>query len=167
MILCSTLSLIRHLICGNSYSWFLNLNLIYKILQTGAGSGLLISVLEKLVTGAIDVKMDVLEEKSSFQILGFSFSSKLVCGSYIVSVFKTVFEKIGVLIHSIKFFSPVLYLYKSTIWLYVDTAVMSELVLQAAKWICQISYKNRYLGPLVLYLQLFLNPWVIFEMQLA
>ena len=120
MILCPTLSLIRHLICGNSYSWFLNLNLIYKILQTGAGSGLLISVLEKLVAGAIDVKMDGFEEKPSFQILGFSFSSELGCGSYIVSAFKTVFEKIGVLIYSIKFFSPVLYLYKSTIWLYVE-----------------------------------------------
>ena len=48
MILLSTLSVIRHLICYKNYNWLLNLNLIYKILWTGTGSGLLISVLEKL-----------------------------------------------------------------------------------------------------------------------
>ena len=71
----------------------LNLNLTYKTLWTGAGSGLLISLLEKLNwfktqvvwfdwsnnTGAIDVKMDgsVLVEKSSFKMPGLTFSSKL------------------------------------------------------------------------------------------
>ena len=48
MILFSTLSVIRHLICGNNWNWLLNLNLIYKTLWTRAGSGLLISMLEKL-----------------------------------------------------------------------------------------------------------------------
>ena len=48
MILLSTLSVIRHLICGNNKNWLLNLNLIYKAVGTGAGSGLLISVLENL-----------------------------------------------------------------------------------------------------------------------
>ena len=48
MILLSILSVIRHLICGNNLNWLLNLNLIYKTLWTGAGSGLLISMLEKL-----------------------------------------------------------------------------------------------------------------------
>ena len=38
----------RHLICGNNLNWLLNLNLIYETLWTGAGSGLLISMLEKL-----------------------------------------------------------------------------------------------------------------------
>ena len=41
------LSMIRHLICDNSWSWLLNLNLTYKILWTCIG-GLLISMLEKL-----------------------------------------------------------------------------------------------------------------------
>ena len=38
-------------------------------------------------TGAIDLKMDesVLEEKSSFKMLGLTFSSKLDWGSYIIS----------------------------------------------------------------------------------
>ena len=71
-------------------------------------------------TCAIDVKMDgsVLEEKSSFKMLGLSFSSKLDWGSYIVSIAKTTSKKIGALIHSMKFLSPevALYLYKSTIW---------------------------------------------------
>ena len=70
-------------------------------------------------TGAIDVKMDesVLEEKSSFKMLGLTFSSKLDWGSYIISTAKTASKKIGALIRSIKFLSPevVLYLYKSTI----------------------------------------------------
>ena len=71
-------------------------------------------------TGAIDVKMDgsVLEEKSSFKMLGLTFSSKLDWGSYIVSIAKTASKKIGALIHTMKFLSPevALYLYKSTIW---------------------------------------------------
>ena len=41
------LSVIRHLICGNNWNWFLNLNLIYETLWSGAGSGVLISMLEK------------------------------------------------------------------------------------------------------------------------
>ena len=71
-------------------------------------------------TGAIDVKMDgsVLEEKSSFKMLGLTFSSKLDWGSYIISIAKTASKKIGALIRSMKFLSPevALYLYKSTIW---------------------------------------------------
>ena len=70
-------------------------------------------------TGLIDVKMDgsVLEEKTSFEMLGLTFSSKLDWGSYIVSITKTASKKIGALIRSVKFLSPeaALYLYKSTI----------------------------------------------------
>ena len=42
-------------------------------------------------TSGIDVKMDgsVLEEKSSFKMLGLTFSSKLDWGSYIISIAKT------------------------------------------------------------------------------
>ena len=70
-------------------------------------------------TGAIDVKMDrsVLEEKSSFKMLGLSFSSKLDWGSYIISIAKKASKKIGALICSMKFLSPEVaqYLYKSTL----------------------------------------------------
>ena len=70
-------------------------------------------------TGAIDMKIggSVLEEKSSFKMLGLTFSSKLDWGSYIISIAKTASKKIGVLIRSMKFFSPevALYIYKSTI----------------------------------------------------
>ena len=59
-----------------------------QTLWTGARSGLLISMLGKLLdrsnnTGSIDVKVDgsVLEEISSFQMLGLTFSSKLDWGS--------------------------------------------------------------------------------------
>ena len=48
MILLSSLSGMRHLICGNNLNWLLNLNPISKILWTVARSGLLISVLRKL-----------------------------------------------------------------------------------------------------------------------
>ena len=91
-----------------------------------AGIGLLISMLEKLNlfdwsnnTGAIDLKMhgSVLEEKSSFKMLELSFTSKLDCGSYIISIAKPVSKKIKTLIRSMKFLSPevALYLCNSTI----------------------------------------------------
>ena len=54
----------------------------------------------------------VLEEKSSFKILGQSFCSKLDCGSYIVSIPKTVFKKSRGLIRSKKFLLR-FYLYNS------------------------------------------------------
>ena len=59
----------------------------------------------------------VLEEKSSFKMLGLTLSSKLDWGSYIVSLAKTASKKIGALIHSLKFPSPeaALCLYKYTI----------------------------------------------------
>ena len=73
MMLLSIVSVIRHLICGNNLNWLLNWNLIQETWWTGAGSGLLISMLEKQLvsfdqsnnTGAIDLKMDgsILEEK--------------------------------------------------------------------------------------------------------
>ena len=44
----SILSVIRHLICGSNYHWLPNLNLIYKTLWSGARSGLLILMLEKI-----------------------------------------------------------------------------------------------------------------------
>ena len=73
-------------------------------------------------TGVIDVKMDrsVLEEKSSFKMLGLTFSSKLDCGCYIIWIAKTASRKIGVLICSMKFLSLefALHLYKSTIKYY-------------------------------------------------
>ena len=71
-------------------------------------------------TCAIDMKMDgsVLDEKSSFKMLGLTFSSKLDRGSYIISIAKTASKKIGDLISSMKLISPeiALYLYKFTIW---------------------------------------------------
>ena len=82
--------------------------------------------------GSIDVKMDgsVLEEKSSFKMLGLTFSSKLDWGSYIISIAKTASKKIGALIRSIKFLSPevALYLYKSTIRLCMEYCFTFELV---------------------------------------
>ena len=69
--------------------------------------------------GAIDLKMDgsVLDEKSSFKILGLNLSSKLDWGSYIISIAKTASKKIGALIRSMKFLPPelALYLCQSTI----------------------------------------------------
>ena len=55
-----------------------------------------------------DVKLDgpVLEEESSFKMLGLSFSSKLDWVSYIVSIAKTASEKIEAFIRSMKFASP-------------------------------------------------------------
>ena len=74
--------------------------------------------------GSTDVKMDgsVLEEKSSFKMLGLTFSSILDEGSYIISIAKTASKKIGALNRSMKFLSPevALYLCKSTIHLCME-----------------------------------------------
>ena len=50
-------------------------------------------------------------------MLGLTFFSKLDWGSYIMSIAKTAFKKIGALIHSMKFLSHevALFLYRSTI----------------------------------------------------
>ena len=126
MILLSILSVIRHLICGNTVNWLLNLNLV----TVDWGKNWLIdfsSEKTQLVsfdwsnsnTASIHVKMDgsVLKDKLSFKILTLT-SSKLHWGSYIISIAKTASKKIGALIRSMRFFSPevALDLYKSTIY---------------------------------------------------
>ena len=52
------------------------------LVDSNAGKTRLISYDRFIITSAIDVKMDrsVLEEKSSFKMLGLSFSSKLDLG---------------------------------------------------------------------------------------
>ena len=87
MILVSSLSVIRHLICGSNNGWLLNLNLTFGNLWGCGRSCFQISVLgKKLVsfersnnTGATDMKVDesVLEEKLSLKMLGLTFSSRL------------------------------------------------------------------------------------------
>ena len=59
-------------------------------------------------TDSIDVKMDgsAYEEKSSFKMLGLSFSSKLDRGSYMISIPILTSDKIEALICSMKFLSP-------------------------------------------------------------
>ena len=89
------------------------------LVDFNAGKTQLVSFDRSKNTGAIDEKIDgsVLEEKTSFKMLGLTFSSKLDWGSYIVSIAKTASKKIGALIHSMKFLTPevALYFYKSTI----------------------------------------------------
>ena len=55
----------------------------------------------------------VLEEKSSFKMLGLTLSSKFDWGSYIVSIAKTVSKNVGAL-------SCYMCLYKSTIHLWME-----------------------------------------------
>ena len=80
----------------------------------------------------------VLEEKSSFQMLGLTSSSKLDWGSYVICIAKTASKKTGALIRSMTFLSPevALYLYKSTISPYMEYVVTSGLVPLVATWNC-------------------------------
>ena len=98
----------RH--CGLGRKWLVDFN---------AGKTQLVSFDRSNNAAAIDTKMDgsVLDEKSSFNMLELTFSSKLDWGSYILSIAKTASKKIGALIGSMKFLSPEVspYLYKSTI----------------------------------------------------
>ena len=120
------------------------------LVDFSAGKTQLVSFDQSKNTGAIDVKMDgsVLEEKTSFKMLGLTFSSELDWGSYIVCIVKTASKKIGALIHSVKFLSPevVLYLYKSTNWPCMEyychvwagaPSCYLELLDKLQKWICR------------------------------
>ena len=62
------------------------------LVDFNAGKSQLVSFDRSNNTGAIDVKINdsVLEEKSSFKMLGLNFSSKLDWGSYIISIAKFV-----------------------------------------------------------------------------
>ena len=90
--------------------------------------------------GSIDVKMDgsALEEKSSFKMLGLTFSSKLDWGCYFISIARTASKKIGALICSIKFLSPeVLWISINLPYVHVwNTVVMSGMVPLVATWNC-------------------------------
>ena len=82
--------------------------------------------------------VSVLEEKSSFMMLGLTFSSKLDWGSYIVFIPKTASKKIGALIRSMDFFLLGLLcisinLPYTHIW---NTVVTSGLVPLVATWNC-------------------------------
>ena len=92
-----------------------------------AGKTQLVSIDQSNNNVSIDVKMDgsVLEEKSSFMMLGLTFSSKLDWGSNIISIAKTASKKIGVLICSMKF-----------LYTHVWNVVTSEPVLLVATWNC-------------------------------
>ena len=89
------------------------------LVDFNVGKTQLVSFDQSSNNGSIYVKMggSILEEKSSFKMLGLTFSSKLDWGSYIISIAKTTSKKIGALVRSMKFLSPevALYLYKSTI----------------------------------------------------
>ena len=89
------------------------------LVDFNAGKTQLVSFDQSNNNGSIDVKMggSILEEKSSFKMLGLTFPSKLDWCSCIISTAKTASKKVGALIGSIKFLCPevALYLYKSTI----------------------------------------------------
>ena len=106
--------------------------------------------------GSIDVKMDgsVLEEKSSFKMLGLT-SSKLDWGSYIISIAKTASKKIGVLIRSMKFLSP-------EVALHLYHLPMYGIQLSHLSW-CPYLLLG-IAGLLVLHLLHLLNPWPNIEM---
>ena len=149
MILLSTLSLIKHMFCGNIQQLAFGLEYNYKTLLTGVWSGLSNSLLEKLslfqlisqiaLTWMLKMVGYVLEEKC--------FSSESYFGSHIVSIAKTATKKTQPLICSMKSFSSeiALYLYKSTIRLR--------------------NYINGYVKLLVLHFLAPLNSWLIVKIQ--
>ena len=78
------------------------------LVDFNAGKTQLVSFDRSNNNGSINVKMggSILEEKSSFKMLGLTFSSKLDWGSYIISIAKTASKKIGAIIRFMKFLSP-------------------------------------------------------------
>ena len=125
IILLSTLSVIEPFIHGYRQSWLLNLNLTHTRYYCGLEQDVvyrfheiwnknwnkneikthLVSIERWNNCGAIDVKMlgSVLDVKSSFMMLGMSFSCKSDWDTYIVSIVKTNSKKIGALTIAVKF----------------------------------------------------------------
>ena len=138
------------------------------LVEFKAGKTQLVSLDRPNSNGSIDVKMDepVLEEKSSFKMLGLTFSSKLDWVSYIISIAKTAFKKIGALFCSMKFLSPevALHLYKSSIHTCMEYHCQVWAGSPSSFLELLDKLQNKYAGLLFLHLLLLLNPWLIFEM---
>ena len=85
------------------------------LVDFSAGKNRLVSFDRSRNNGAMDVKMDgsVLEKKSSFKMLGLTFSSKLDWGSYIISIAINFSKKIVALVCRMKILSPEVALYFS------------------------------------------------------
>ena len=121
MIPLFSLRVIRCLLGSNNLSWLLNLNLAYETPWTGAKSGLLISLFEKLTLFCLASLITlVLLMWTLWDSISLLFL--LDWCSYIIPIAKTASEKMGVLIHLMKFiFSEFgLYLYKYTIRSFVE-----------------------------------------------
>ena len=103
-----------------------------RLVDFKAGKTQLASFDQSNYNGSIDLKMDgsVVEEKSSFRMLGLTFCSKLDWSSYIISIAKTASKKFGLLILSI-FFSVLMLL---CISLYKTT--MHGILLSRPDWCC-------------------------------
>ena len=151
----------------------MNLSLFFETLQTGAGSGLLISILEKLnwfcLTSLITLVLLKWKWIGLFLNLELNFSSKLDWGSYIGPIAKTASNKIGTLIRSMKFLycEVALYLYKSTI----RPCMEYRCYVCAGAPSCYLELldklQKRYAGLLVLYLLPLLNLLLIVEIYPA
>ena len=105
MILLSILCVITHLICGQQPELASELESdLQDIVDWGkkwlvdfnAGKTQLVSIDQSNNNVFTDVKMDgsVLDEKSSFMMLGLTLSSKLDWGSYFISIAKTASKKL-------------------------------------------------------------------------
>ena len=168
MILLSTLSGIRYLICGNNQNCLLNLNLIYKTLWTVAASGFLISMLENWnlfrLTSLITLVLLMLKWIGMLlRKNNLLWCWSCLCGTYVISNVQFSSKKVGPWFFFLRLLCISLNL---PYGLAGNTAVISGLVLLAAAWKYQISFKNGYVG-LVLHLLPVLNPWISLKMQLA
>ena len=104
----------------------------------------------------------LVKKKTSFKMLGLTFSSKLDWGSYIFCIGKTASMKIVALLPSMKFLSSEipLYLYKSTIRRYMEccchfwigaSSCYLEMLVNLQKWICKAAGPSlaAFLTPLI------------------
>ena len=107
--------------------------------------------------------MGVFLRKNHFKMLALTFFSKLDWGSYIISIPKTAFRKIGGLICSMKFVSSevALYIYKSTIRPCMEYCCH---VLAGALSCYLELLDNEYAGLLVFQFLLVRNLWLIVVM---
>ena len=113
------------------------------LVHFNAGKTQLVSFDRSNNSGSFDVKMDasVLEEKSSFKMLGLTFSSKFDWGSYMISIAKLPLRKLEPWFVLYSFFVlRLLYISINLPYCHAwNTVVMSGLVPLVATWNCRIN----------------------------
>ena len=154
MILLSTVNVIRLLICGNSSSWLLNLNLICKTVGNGLGKPNRLHLIIRIILvwllwiECINVKVgvSVIDESLSFKMLELSliwFQLGVLTLSLLLQLLLRKSEPWFLLWSFFRSWLRFISLNRTSDFAW--NIVMSGMTLLIATWICWMNYTNSYI----------------------